>query len=58
MKASVPAYSDLMALSPALFLFRGLPMPAAQGDDPEKFKELAMQMTVLSASPRNAVPDA
>ena len=40
-KASVSAYSDLTALSPALFLFRSLPMPAAQGDGPEKFKELA-----------------
>ena len=40
-KASVPAYSDLTALPPALFLFRSLPTPAAQGDDPEKFKELA-----------------
>ena len=41
MKASVPAYSDLTALPPAFFLFCNLPMPAAQGDGPEKFKELA-----------------
>ena len=41
MKASVPAYSELTALPPALFLFRSLPTPAAQGDGPEKFKELA-----------------
>ena len=43
-KASVPAYSDLTALPPALFLFRSLPTPAAQGDDPEKFKEPATRM--------------
>ena len=41
MKASVPAYSELTALPPALFLFRNPPTPAAQGDSPEKFKELA-----------------
>ena len=41
MKASVPAYSELTALPPALFLFCSLPTPAAQGDGPEKFKELA-----------------
>ena len=41
MKASVPAYSELMALPPALFLLRSLPTLAAQGDGPEKFKELA-----------------
>ena len=41
MKASVPAYSELTALPPALFLFRSLPTLAAQGDGPEKFKELA-----------------
>ena len=41
MKALVPAYSDLTALPPALFLFHSLPMPDAQGDDPEKFKESA-----------------
>ena len=41
MKASVPAYSELTALPSALFLFRSLPTPAAQGDGPEKFKELA-----------------
>ena len=58
LKASVPAYSDLTALPPALFLFRSLPTPAAQGDGPEKFKELVMQMMVLPVSPRNGVPDA
>ena len=35
------AYSELTALPPALFLFRSLPTTAAQGDGPEKFKELA-----------------
>ena len=43
-KAPVPAYSDLMALPPSLFLFRNLPTPAAQGDDPEKFREPATRM--------------
>ena len=42
MKASVPVYSKLTALPPALFLFHSLPTPAAQGDGPEKFKELAL----------------
>ena len=41
MKASMPTYSELMALPPALFLFHSLPTPVAQGDGPEKFKELA-----------------
>ena len=56
-KASVPAYSDMTALPPALFLFRSLPTPAAQGDDPEKFREPA---TRLMGSPvlRGAAPDA
>ena len=54
-KASVPAYSDLTALPPALFLFRSLPTPAAQGDDPEKFKELATQM-MGSPMPLRAAP--
>ena len=40
-KASEPMYSDLTALPPALFLFRNLLTPAAQGDGPEKFNELA-----------------
>ena len=69
-KASVPAYSDLTALPPALFLFRSLPTPAAQGDDPEKFKELApppaklgrrsgqVQMLVLLHLPRRGASDA
>ena len=43
---------------PSFFVFPVPPTPAAQGDDPKKFKELAMQMTVLPASPRNTVPDA
>ena len=47
MKASVPAYSELTALPPALFLFRSLPTPAAQGDGPEKFKELAPPLAKL-----------
>ena len=37
----MPAYFELAALPPALFLFRSLPTPVAQGDGPEKFKELA-----------------
>ena len=55
-KASVPAYSDLTALPPALFLFRSLPMPAAQGDDPEKFREPATRM-MGSPVPHGATPD-
>ena len=43
-KALVPAYSDLTALPPALFLFRSLPTPAAQVDDPEKFREPSTRM--------------
>ena len=43
-KASVPAYSDLTALPPALFLYRSLPTPAAQGGDPEKFRKPATRM--------------
>ena len=56
-KASVPAYSDFTAQPPALFLFRSLPTPAAQGDDPEKFKEPATRM-MGSPVPRKAAPDA
>ena len=56
-KASVPAYSDLTALPPALFLFRSLPTPAAQEDDPGKFKEPATWM-MGSPVPREAAPDA
>ena len=56
MKASVPAYSDLTALPPTLFLFRSLPTPAAQGDDPEKFKEPATRM-MGSPMPHGAAPD-
>ena len=56
-KSSVHAYSDLTALPPALFLFRSLPTPAAQGDDPEKFKEPAIQMMGSPVS-LGAVPDA
>ena len=41
---TTPSYSDLTALSPALFPFRSLPMPAAQGDDPGEFKEPATRM--------------
>ena len=55
-KASVPADSGLTALPPALFLFRSLPMPAAQGDDPEKFREPATQM-MGSPVPHGAAPD-
>ena len=55
-KASVPTYSDLTALPPALFLFRSLPTPAAQGDDPEKFREPATRM-MGSPVPHGAAPD-
>ena len=51
-----PAYSELTALPPALFLFRSLPTPAAQGDDPEKFREPATRM-MGSPVPHGAAPD-
>ena len=56
LKASLPTYSDLTALPPALFLFRSLPTPAAQGDDPEKFREPAMWM-MWSPVPPGPAPD-
>ena len=55
-KASVPAYSDLTALPPALFLFRSLPTPAAQGDGPKKFRKPATRM-MGSPVPHGAAPD-
>ena len=70
MKASVQAYSELTALPPALFLFRSLPTPAAQGDSLKKFKELApppakpcrrsgqVQMLLLPHPPRRGASDA
>ena len=51
------AYSDLTALPLALFFFRSLPTPAAQGDDLEKFKEPVTRM-MGSPVPPGAVPDA
>ena len=69
-KAQVPAYSDLTALLPALFLFRSPLTPAAQGDGPEKFKGLApppaklrrrsgqVQMLLLPHPPRRGASDA
>ena len=66
----MPTYSELTALPPALFLFRSLPPPAAQGDGPEKFKELApppaklwrrsgqVQMLLLPHPPRRGASDA
>ena len=56
-EGTTPSYSDLTALSPALFPFRSLPMPSAQGDDPGEFKELAIRM-MGSPVPRKAAPDA
>lgn len=70
MMALVPAYSELTALPPALFLFCSLPMTAAQGDGPENFKELApppanlcrrsgqVQMQLLPHPPRRGASDA
>lgn len=55
-KASVPAYSDLTALPPALFLFRSLPTQAAQGDDPGKFREPETRM-MGSPVPHGAASD-
>ena len=54
-KVSVPAYSDLTALPPTLFLFRSLPTPATQGDDPMKFREPATRM-MGSPVPPGAAP--
>ena len=56
-EGTTPSYSDLTALSPALFPFRGLPTPAAQGDDPGEFKEPATRM-MGPPVPREAAPDA
>ena len=56
-KVSVSAYSDLTASPLVLFLFRSLPTPAAQGDDPEKFKEPTTRM-MGSPVPLKAAPDA
>src|SRR3954467_2517055 len=36
--------SEFAALPPTLFLFRSLPTPAAQGDDPGEFTEPATRM--------------
>ena len=55
-EGTMPSYSDLTALSPALFPFRSLPMPAAQGDDPKKFKEPTTRM-MGSPVPLGAAPD-
>ena len=69
-KASVSAYSELTASPPTLFPFRSLPTPAAQGDGPKKFKELArppaslcrrsgqVQMLLLPHPPRRGASDA
>ena len=56
-EGTTPSYSDLTALSPALFPFRSLPTPAAQGDDLGEFKEPATRM-MGSPVPREAAPDA
>ena len=56
-EGTTPSYSDLTALSPALFPFRSLPTPAAQGDDPGEFKKPATRM-MESPVPRKAAPDA
>src|SRR3954464_14071967 len=50
------AYSDFAALPPALFLFRSLATPAAQGDDPGEFKEPATRM-MGSPVPHGAATD-
>ena len=56
-EGTTPTYSDLTALSPALFPFRSLPTPAAQGDDPGEFKKPATRM-MGPPVPREAAPDA
>ena len=55
-EGTTPSYSDLTALSPALFPFRSLPTPATQGDDPGEFKEPATRMMGLRVPP-GAAPD-
>ena len=55
-EGTTPSYSDLMTLPPALFLFRSLPTPAAQGDAPGEFKEPATRM-MGSPVPHGAAPD-
>ena len=55
-EGTTPSYSDLTALSPALFPFYSLPTPAAQGDDPGEFKKPATRM-MESPMPRKAAPD-
>ena len=56
-EGTTPSYSDLTALSPALFPFCSLPTPAAQGDDPGEFKKPVTRM-MGSPVPREAAPDA
>ena len=56
-EGTTPSYSGLTALSPALFPFRSLPTPAAQGDDPGEFKKPVTRM-MGSPVPRKAAPDA
>ena len=56
-EGTTPSYSGLTALSPALFPFRSLPMPAAQGDDPGEFKAPTTWM-MGSPVPCEAAPDA
>ena len=55
-EGTTPSHSDLTALSPALFPFRNLTMPAAQGDDPGEFKESATRM-MGSLVTHEAAPD-
>src|SRR3954466_14283584 len=49
--------SHFAALLPALFLFRSLPTPAAQGDDPGEFTEPATRM-MESPEPHGAATGA
>ena len=55
-EGTTPSYSGLTALSPALFPFRNLPTPSAQGDDPGEFKEPATRM-MGSPVTHEAAPD-
>ena len=56
-EGTTPSYSGLTALSPALFPFHSLPLPAAQGNDPGEFKKPATRM-MESPVPRKAAPNA
>ena len=54
-EGTTPSYSDLTALSPALFPFRSLPTPAAQGDDPQIYIPSKPALLYCPSSPLGCV---